>query len=125
MTKRTNTVAWRVDGTVVSVDLFDIDGIEWRDAKRATGMSQREMVRAALTEEDFEAIAGLLWIVRRREQPDLTYEDVLGSLSFARMGAQGDDEEVEESPPASGGPSSNGGPPSPVSTASGPGTSTG
>ena len=78
----TNIVSWAVDGKRYDVDLFDIDGVEWRDIKRATRESQFEVLRLALDEKDFEAIGALLWVWRRREEPDLTYETVLSGLTY-------------------------------------------
>jgi hypothetical protein len=88
-----NVVTWVIAGQRYDVDLFDIDGMEWRDAKRATGMSQNAIVFQALDAKDFESIAVLIWIWRRRTEPDLAYESVLKGLSFGVLGFDDDDDE--------------------------------
>lgn len=82
-----NVVSWTVDGEEIAVDLHGITGHEWRAAREATGMRHLEIIQAALALKDFEAIAALVWIAKRRQSPKLTYERVLGSLSVASMAA--------------------------------------
>jgi hypothetical protein len=81
----TNIVSWQVDGKRYDVDLYDIDGVEWRDAGRATGMTQRQIMYQALVVKDFDAIGALLWIVRRRAESGLAYEDVLRGLTYISL----------------------------------------
>lgn len=85
-----NVVAFAVAGKAYEVDLFDIDGLEWRDARNASGLSQAEIVAGALNPSDlnFDALAALLWVWRRRDEAALTYEDVLGSLSYGALAAE-------------------------------------
>jgi len=82
----TNVVTWLIGDQRYDVDLFDFDGLEWRDAKRATGMSQNAIAYAALNDKDFEAIAAILWIWRRRTESGLEYDTVLKGLSFGVLG---------------------------------------
>lgn len=93
----TNVVTWLIGDQRYDVDLFDIDGLEWRDAKRATGMSQNALVYSALDAKDFEAIAAILWIWRRRGEPGLEFEAVLKGLSFGVLGTEDD---IDEGPAA-------------------------
>lgn len=68
------------------IDLYDIDGIEWRDAKRASGYpNQIALLDAVLGAGDFDAVAALVWIWRRRESPDLSYVEVLRSFSYGAI----------------------------------------
>lgn len=91
-----NIVTWVIDGQRYDVDLFDIDGVEWRDVKRATGMGQNQLVYLAVEQVDLEAVAGFLWIWRRRQEPDLKYEAVLKSLSFRSLPRQGEEAAAAE-----------------------------
>lgn len=102
MATKTNIVTWDVDGTNYAVDLYDIDGIEWRDALRATEYdTQGDLIVAALTLKNFTAIAALLWIWRRRENKELTFDEVLGGLSYGSM-MDPDEDETETEPPPPG-----------------------
>lgn len=83
--KDTNVVSWVVDGKRYDVDLYDIDGVEWRDAGRETRLTQRQIMYQALVVKDFDAIGALLWIVRRRQEPELGYEDVLRGLTYLTL----------------------------------------
>lgn len=78
----TNIVSWAVDGVRYDVDLYDIDGLEWRDITRATGLLQSTVMSQALIAKEFDAIGALIWIWRRRNEPDLSFETVLKTLSY-------------------------------------------
>lgn len=82
MADDTNIVSWEVDGKRYDVDLNDIDGVEWRDITRTTGLIQTGVLTQALIAKEFDCIGALLWIWRRRSEPDLTYEQVLRGLSY-------------------------------------------
>lgn len=85
MAEDTNVVSWVVDGKRYDVDLYDIDGLEWRDACREARLTQRQIMYQALVVKDFDAIGALLWIVRRRAEPALTYDDVLRGLTYLTL----------------------------------------
>ena len=89
----TNIVTWVLGDQRYTVDLFDIDGVEWRDAKRASGMTQNQLVYLAVEQADLEAIAAILWIWRRREDPKLEYLAVLKGLNFRLLQDPGAGEE--------------------------------
>ena len=105
----TNIVGWRIEGRFFEIDLFDIDGLEWRDARRVTGLTREELIRRALEELDFEAVATFWWLARRRDDPELDHEAVLREVSYrsfvaggpAEGDAAGPDpaEEAAQSPP--------------------------
>ena len=89
MTANTNIVTFAVGGQEYLVDLYDIDGVEWRDAKRASGYpSQRALIEAALGPSDFDAVAALVWIVTRREDPSATYIDTLRRFSYGALAGE-------------------------------------
>lgn len=97
MADDTNIVSWEVSGTRYDVDLYDIDGLEWRDITRATGMTQAGVMRQALIAKEFDAIGALIWIWRRRTEPDLTFEATLKTLSY-RTFTDAQDEEPTSPP---------------------------
>lgn len=79
-------VSWEVNGDKVDLDLLGVTGIEWRDAKVASGwLSQPLLLQAALIDKDLGAVAALLWIALRRTDPSRSYEEVLGSLSIRAL----------------------------------------
>lgn len=93
MTERdTNLVVWKVDDTEYPVDIFDLTGTEFRDARQAAGReSAPVLVDAALIERDIEAIAAFLWVHRRRSEPDLTYDEVLGDLTYGALATKAEE----------------------------------
>lgn len=82
-----------VDGEVVEVDPSDFDRFEWRDLKTLVGMTQVELF-AALAALDLDVIAGMLWLVLRRDRPDLAADDV-----NLRLSDMYDQEEADAGPP--------------------------
>lgn len=98
MADDTQHVAWTVDGVRYDVDFYDIDGLEWRDIGRVTKLLQTQVMAQAIYSTEFEAVAAFIWIVRRRTEPGLKYEDVLKTLSYNSL-RRPDDEESEPAPP--------------------------
>lgn len=78
----TNVVSWVVNGVRYDVDLHDIDGLEWRDINRVTGLIQTAAMHQALIVKEFNCIGAFVWIWRRRSEPSVSYEDVLKTLSY-------------------------------------------
>ncbi len=86
---RQNIVTFRLEGADLEVDLYGIDGIEWRDAKRASGYpTQMALVTGALEHREFDAAAALVWIVWRRSDPDIAYLDVMRRFTYAAVLAE-------------------------------------
>jgi hypothetical protein len=75
-------LSWLFNGEKVDIDLLDVLGTEWRDAKRWTGMAAGPLQTAAVNDSDFEATAALIAIAMRRIDPAVQYEEVLAVLSF-------------------------------------------
>ncbi len=93
-----------VDGTEVVVDFLDLDGVEWRDLKRVTGLGRSGLMTSALMDRDLDAIGAFIWIKRRRDEPGLTYEDTLRGLTLRALvppedAAVDSEEEAETGPP--------------------------
>lgn len=93
------TAAWTVDGVRYDVDFYDIDGVEWRDITKATNALQSQVMAQALYATEFDAVGAFIWIVRRRSEPDLKYEDVLKTITYRSL-RRVDDGEGNPSPPA-------------------------
>lgn len=82
-----------LDGEKLAIDPMDIDGCEWRLAKKVTGLPAGKIMQAA-TDMDFEAVAALVWLTKRRDDRECEYEAVLSGLTLASF--QDDDEDEEE-----------------------------
>ena len=81
-----SVVSWTVNDERVDLDLLDVSGTEWRDAKMAAGyQSQGVLLQEALVGRDLGAIAALLWVALRRADPTIEYDGVLASLSIRAM----------------------------------------
>lgn len=63
------------------IDIFGIDGLEWRAAKRSIDrpLTEPQMAAAAIA-GDLECVAALIWLARRRDEPSLEYDDVLVTM---------------------------------------------
>ena len=94
MAEATSIVSWTVNGKRYDIDLHDIDGVEWRDINRVTGLIQTAAMHQALVVKEFNCIAAFLWIWRRRSEPDLTYDEVLKGLKY-RTFERNEDEPVD------------------------------
>jgi hypothetical protein len=75
------TYVWRIDGKPFEINFSHLDGVEIRDAKNAAGLTQQQLVTNAWFGE-FDALAAVIWVLRRRDEPTLSYEDVLKGLRF-------------------------------------------
>lgn len=83
-----------VEGKPVELRWDDIDGLEARDFRVATGFGVRHAFTAAAagTLDDLELIAGVMWLVTRRDNPKITYEECLSSINYGNIGDAGDTE---------------------------------
>lgn len=64
-----------VGDKVYEVDPMDFTRLEWRALKTALGMSQIEII-TGVAQFDLDCIAGLVWLVRRRDDPDISLDDI-------------------------------------------------
>lgn len=88
-----------VNGEPVTIDLSDIDGLEWRAIRQETGMRPRQLFQAA-QDLDLEALAALLWVVQRRDRRDLQFDQVLGSINLTSFALDtGDTGEEDDTDP--------------------------
>lgn len=110
-----STLNFTVKDRKFSLDITDVDGLEARDFRQAVGMPLLDATAAALRGEidTLELAAGVMWILDRRENPAMTYEDALRSVSYATVKMP---EEADASPPGEGGSSETSSPPSLVTT---------
>lgn len=72
----------------------DVTGLEWRDIKRETGLSQKQVLEA-LGELDLEAVCAVTWALARRDDPDVEYEALLGGITLESLAGLGEDEPGE------------------------------
>ncbi len=110
-----------IDGKTYSLDFADFTGLEARLFRQAVGVSM--LSAAELVEkgelDGLEMLGAIKWLVDRRDDPALSYEDVLEGLTYNSISEVGDGD-----PPPRGGRSSGASPPSRSTSASGRGKST-
>jgi hypothetical protein len=74
-------LSMEIDGKRQIIRLMDFRGTDDRLLRNEIGMTVheawQEMSKGAL-----DATAGLLWLMRRRSEPNLTFEEVNSSISF-------------------------------------------
>jgi hypothetical protein len=69
-----------VQGTKYPLDYSDLNGLEWQEVKKLTGLTPIRAINECAS-MDFEVIGAIAWIIIRRDT-DMTYEEVLESLSI-------------------------------------------
>lgn len=79
----------------VDVDLSDINGLEWREVKKLTGMTPGQIMNAG-GELDFEALGAVVWVVMKRDEPRLVFESVLKKLSLRSFITPDAEDEADE-----------------------------
>tara|TARA_A100001035_G_scaffold280344_1_gene285684 strand:+ start:6916 stop:7206 length:291 start_codon:yes stop_codon:yes gene_type:complete len=77
------------------LDYSDITGIEWREIKKITGLNSMEAI-AQTSMMDFEALASIVYVLAKREDKSVKYEDILASLTIESIKTQ---EELDEEVP--------------------------
>lgn len=121
------TFSFRVHDRIYTLNPKEVTGIDARLFRQAVGVS----LLAALngvgtgTVDALEFVAGFKWIVDRRDDESLTFESVLGSLTYEDIELDVEEVPEPEDFPTQGGDSAKPSPPSPTSTASDPGKSSG
>ena len=63
------------------LDYSVITGIEWREIKKITGLNSMEAI-AQTSMMDFEALASVVFVIARREDKNVKYEEILGKLTI-------------------------------------------
>ncbi len=78
------------DGKTYRVDVTDIARSEWRVLRREYDVTQQEILQG-LSELDLDMLAGVMWLVMRRDDPSLKLDDLDLKLSdLADFGAKGE-----------------------------------
>lgn len=74
-------------GRKVVFDMEEMTGVDERDFRKATGYTIAAAWNAAIEGElNLEAIAGFVWLVARKDEPQLAYDDVLAGVSYKDIG---------------------------------------
>lgn len=95
-------VGVRIDDVVYVVDRDDLNALEWRAIKEATGLTPKHVI-LGLFELELEAVAAMVWIQRRRDEPQLAYNDVATHVTFGNLLTRDEIDELaagEAHPPA-------------------------
>lgn len=81
-------------GTRYAINFEDLTAADSGDFRRAVGMPLSAVFRDG--EADLDAIAGLVWLVRRRGQRNLAFASVAESLTYGNVSLETDDENVAD-----------------------------
>jgi len=91
----TPSVSIIVAGETYTLRQSDLTGIDAKEFRLAVGMPLAK-VFADPTIVDLDVLAGLVWLVRRRSERGLSYEDVARSVTYDAIEiVEGDTGEVE------------------------------
>lgn len=89
-----------IEGKKYDLDLSDVTGIEAKAFRQAVGV---QLLEAASSDDidPLELAAGIKWLIESRENPDLSFREVLGSITYGNLEAIADElEEEPKDPPA-------------------------
>lgn len=78
----TTKVSFRVAGAGYEVDYNTLTAVDAGDFRRVVGIP---LVHAFRNGADLDVIAALVWLVRRRGQRGLTYEEVAESINYGNV----------------------------------------
>lgn len=117
------TLDFSVKGKTYTIDFSDITGREAKAFRQAVGTSTLSALQGVSTGEldPLECVAGFKWLLDRRDNSKVEYDDVLGSLTYDDISLDAEAEELEDVP--LGSDSATHSPPSPPDSASSPGRS--
>lgn len=93
MAKATNIVAYTADGVDYEVDLFSLSALEHLAAFQETGYRPSDLLQAATVGRQLDAIAALVWLHRRRTNPELPFAEVASSITWGDLVSE---EEVQQ-----------------------------
>lgn len=98
-----STIAFKVNDKPYSVDVGKFTGIEIRDFENAVGTPLFATLNGVGTgtAEPMMFVAGTKWLIDRRSNPSLTFDEVLGSITYDGITFEGE-VEVSEDPPTQG-----------------------
>lgn len=78
------------------MDYSDITGLEWKEIKKLTGLGAMEAIGQA-SMLDMEVLGALTFILAKREDKNIKYNDILAKLTINSVKTQ---EEVDDIPKA-------------------------
>ena len=84
------TITFIAAGTRYAINFEDLTAADSGDFRRAVGMPLSAVFRDG--EADLDAIAGLVWLVRRRGQRNLAYASVAESLTYGNVSLETEDD---------------------------------
>lgn len=103
MAEKEPVIQIEVDDKIYEVALLDITGIEDRAFRMVTGMTvAHAFSRYKEGDTSIEPFAALVWLARSRENKEVVYEDILGSITYRDVinsTEREPSEEAETSPP--------------------------
>ena len=79
--EKTNLPVVIIEDKQYLIDYSDITGIEWREIKKITGLNSMEAI-AQTSMMDFEALASVVYVIAKREDKNVKYEDILAKLTI-------------------------------------------
>ncbi|MGH9225704.1 MAG: hypothetical protein ACRD2W_18400 [Acidimicrobiales bacterium] len=94
------SITIRLDGTNFNFSASQVTAIDARDFRAAVGVPIMQVFTQ--NSVDLDVMAGMIWVVRRRTERGLTYEQVASSITydsdFAFADADGDGSEETAGP---------------------------
>lgn len=73
------------DGKVYRIQESDITGIDSRDFRQIMGFGPMAVFANPAEKLDLDTVAALIWLVKRRGNPKIRWEDVAGEINMANI----------------------------------------
>lgn len=92
------SVSIKWDGKIYELDFDDVNGLERRAFRQTVGVPIETLPMANLTGrlDPVEVAAGVIWLLKRRDDHSLSYDSVLAGITPDTLETVGED---EQSPP--------------------------
>jgi hypothetical protein len=86
-TKTTPDLRLTIDGKPLEIFFNEYTGLESRAFRQTMGFSILDVLGTLSRRElpDLDVLACMVWLVRRRTEPDLTYEEVADGMTYQDM----------------------------------------
>lgn len=93
-------ISVKVDDDVYTVSPADLTGLDEARIRATTGLSLNKLIDQLHDDPGLDSLGGFMWVARMQAGDDVSYEDVLASISYASGIEFADTPEADPDPEA-------------------------